>query len=76
MKKNLQKVLILALGLTTTIVSAQDVNVDSRTRIDNTDSEARTANKRLTVGASWSGSDWSINASSDLNYDLGTADYN
>ena len=73
MKKNLQKVLILALGLTTTIVSAQDVNVDSRTRIDNTDSEARTATQRLTVGASWSGSDWSINASSDLNYDLGTA---
>jgi len=73
MKKNLQKVLILALGLTTTIATAQDVNVDSRTRVNNTDSDARTGTQRLTVGASWSGSDWSINASSDLNYDLGTA---
>jgi len=70
MKKNLRNVLVLALGLTTTIVSAQDVNVDSRTRIDNTESEARTATQRLTVGASWGGSDWGIHASSDLSYDV------
>jgi hypothetical protein len=70
MKKNLQKVLILALGLTTTIASAQDFNVDSRTRVNNTDSEARTAEQRLTVGASWGGSDWGIHASSDMSYDV------
>jgi len=74
MKKNLQKVLILALGLTTTIVSAQDVSIDSRTRVNNTDSEARTATQRLTVGASWGGSDWGIHASSDLNYDVAGGD--
>ena len=70
MKKNLQKVLVLALGLTTTIASAQDFNVDSRTRVNNTDSEARTAEQRLTVGASWGGSDWGIHASSDMSYDV------
>jgi len=70
MKKNLQKVLVLALGLTTTIASAQDFNVDSRTRVDNTNSEARTAEQRLTVGASWGGSDWGIHASSDMSYDV------
>ena len=34
MKKNLRNVLVLALGLMTTVSFAQDWNVDSRTRID------------------------------------------
>lgn len=69
MKKNLQKVLVLALGLTTTIASAQ-WSADSRTRIDNTDSDNRSAVQRITVGADWGG----IHASGDLNYDLAGGD--
>ncbi|MGY8987546.1 MAG: hypothetical protein ACKVG7_03205 [Flavobacteriales bacterium] len=70
MKKNLRNILVLSLGLITTIASAQ-WSADSRTRIDNTDSENRTATQRLTVGADWGG----IHASYDVNYDLnnGTA---
>ena len=34
MKKNLRNILALALGLMTTVSFAQDMNVDSRTRID------------------------------------------
>ena len=41
MKKNLQKVLVLALGLTTTIASAQ-WSANSTSRIDNGDSDNRT----------------------------------
>ena len=65
MKKNLQKVLVLALGLTTTIASAQ-WSADSRTRINNTDTDNRTAEQRVTVSADWGG----IHASADLNYDV------
>ncbi|MBT6013915.1 MAG: hypothetical protein HOG85_03765, partial [Flavobacteriales bacterium] len=65
MKKNLRNILVLSLGLITTIASAQ-WSADSRTRIDNTDSENRTATQRLTVGADWGG----IHASYDVNYDL------
>ena len=65
MKKNLRNVLVLALGLTTTIASAQ-WSADSRTRIDNTDSDNRSAEQRITVGADWGG----IHASADLNYDV------
>jgi hypothetical protein len=34
MKKNLRNILVLAMGLMTTVSFAQDWNVDSRTRID------------------------------------------
>jgi len=71
MKKNLQKVLVLALGLTTTMVTAQDVSINSDTRINQDD---KSANQRLTVGASWGGSDWGIHASSDLSYDVATGE--
>ena len=65
MKKNLRNVLVLGLGLITTIASAQ-WSADSRTRIDNTDSDNRTATQRLTVGADWGG----IHVSADLSYDV------
>ena len=65
MKKNLRNVLVLALGLTTTIASAQ-WSADSRTRIDNSNDDNRSAEQRITVGADWGG----IHASADLNYDV------
>ena len=60
MKKNLQKVLILALGLTTTIASAQ-WSANSTTWVDNTNSDARTAVTRITAGFDMSG----VHVSSD-----------
>jgi len=71
MKKNLRNILALSLGLMTTVVFAQDWNVDSRTRIDmGGDNDRMITNQRATVGATWSGSDWGIHVSSDLNYML------
>ncbi|MDC0204527.1 hypothetical protein OAJ65_01895 [Flavobacteriales bacterium] len=73
MKKNLRNVLALALGLITTVSFAQDWNVDSRTRIDMSgDHSMNTADQRVTLGATWGGSDWGIHVSSDLNYTVGT----
>ena len=63
MKKNLQKVLVLALGLTTTIASAQ-WSAESRTRVEQ-DSDNATDN-RINVSATWGG----IHASYDVNYDF------
>ena len=63
MKKNLRNILVLSLGLITTIASAQ-FSATSLTRIDNTDSDNRTAVQRTTVGWSQNG----ITASADLNY--------
>ena len=81
MKKNLRNVLALALGLMTTVSFAQDWNVDSRTRMDvsetnlNGNSEDfRLTNQRVTLGATWGGSDWGIHVSSDFNYNLGDRD--
>ena len=72
MKKNLRNVLALALGLMTTVSFAQDWNVDSRTRIDNGgDFDRMTTDQRVTLGATWGGSDWGIHVSSDVNYTLG-----
>ena len=69
MKKNLRNILVLSLGLITTIASAQ-WSAESRTRINNDDSEARTGDQRFTVGADWGG----IHASYDVNYSIdGTA---
>ena len=70
MKKNLRNILVLSLGLITTIASAQ-WSADSRTRINNSNSDERTAVQRITVSSDWGG----IHASADLNYDVdgGTA---
>lgn len=65
MEKLLRNVLVLALGLTTTIASAQ-WNAESRTRIDNTDSDTRSATQRLTVASTWGG----VHASADVNYNI------
>ena len=65
MKKNLRNVLVLALGLTTTIAFSQ-MDAVNRTWIDNSDSENRTGNSRTTVSADWGG----IHLSTDWNYDL------
>ena len=65
MKKNLRNILVLSLGLITTIASAQ-FSANSTTRIDNSDDENRTAVQRITVGWSQNG----ITASADLNYDV------
>jgi len=72
MKKNLRNILVLAMGLMTTVSFAQDWNVDSRTRIDmGGDYDKMETAQRATVGATWGGSDWSIHGSTVVNYDLG-----
>ncbi len=81
MKKNLRNVLALFLGLMTTVSFAQDWNVDSRTRMDmseaingtNTNEGYKMTNQRVTLGATWVGSDWAIHLSSDANYTLGVS---
>ena len=75
MKKTLRNILALSLGLMTTIVSAQDWNADSRTRIDMSgDNDAMSTDQRVTLGTTWGGSDWGIHVSSDVNYTLGSDD--
>ena len=75
MKKNLRNVLALALGLMTTVSFAQDWNVDSRTRMDMSEAygseDYRVTTQRVTLGATWGGSDWGIHMSSDFHYSLG-----
>lgn len=72
MKKNLQNALVLAMGLMTTVTFAQDWGVDSRTRIDMSgDNDKMETSQRVTLGATWGGSDWGIHLSSDVNYMLG-----
>lgn len=74
MKKNLRNILVLSLGLMTTVATAQDWNVDSRTRIDMSgDNDKMVTNQRATLGATWGGSDWGVHVSSDVNYMLGGA---
>jgi hypothetical protein len=71
MKKNLRNILALSLGLMTTVAFAQDWNVDSRTRIDQSgDNDKMQTEQRITVGATWGGSDWGIHSSTEVNYDL------
>ena len=73
MKKNLRNILVLAMGLMTTVSFAQDWDADSRTRIDMSgDAEEMSTAQRATVGATWGGSDWSIHGSTNVNYTLGT----
>jgi hypothetical protein len=72
MKKNLRNILVLAMGLMTTVSFAQDWNVDSRTRIDmGGDYDKMETAQRATLGATFGGSDWSIHGSTVVNYDLG-----
>ena len=61
MKKNLQKILVLALGLTTTIASAQ-FSASSTSRINNTDSDARTGDHRIALSADYG----AVHVSSDV----------
>ena len=69
MKKNLQTILVVALGLLTTVSYAQDWGVDSRTRIDMSgDGDEMSTDQRVTLGAAWGGSDWGIYLSTDVNY--------
>ena len=75
MKKNLRNILALSLGLMTTVAFAQDWGVDSRTRIDMSgDNDKMETEQRVTLGATWGGSDWGIHVSSDVNYRLGNND--
>ena len=71
MKKNLRNILVLAMGLMTTVSFAQDWNADSRTRIDMSgDFDRMEAAQRATLGYTFGGSDWSIHGSTVVNYDL------
>ena len=63
MKKNLQKVLILALGLTTTIASAQ-WSASSLARFDNTYSDNRPGQTRSTLTVDMS----AVHISADYNW--------
>ena len=59
----------------TTVAFAQDWGVDSRTRIDMSgDNDKMSTDQRVTLGATWGGSDWGIHVSSDVNYTLGNDD--
>lgn len=73
MKNNLRNIFVVALGLLTTVSFAQDWNIDSRTRIDMSDAngaEYQRTDQRVTLGATWGGSDWGIHLSTDMNYVL------
>ena len=77
MKKKLRNILVLAMGLMTTVSFAQDWNVDSRTRIDMSAANGQgedhmSTDQRATLGATWGGSDWGIHISSDVNYTFRT----
>ena len=75
MKKNLRNILVLAMGLMTTVSFAQDWDGDSRTRIDMSgDGDEMSTDQRATVGTTWGGSDWSIHGSANVNYTLGGTD--
>ena len=78
MKKNLQKVLVLALGLTTTIASAQ-WSAESRTRVDNPEAGARMADQRIAVTADWGAvhvsTDYTLNMQTGANADVQMAVY-
>ncbi|MDC0249645.1 hypothetical protein OAK24_02080 [Flavobacteriales bacterium] len=77
MKKNLRNILALSLGLMTTVAFAQDWGVDSRTRIDMSDKMGesyKATNQRVTLGATWGGSDWGIHLSTDVDYVLNGTD--
>ena len=71
MTKVLRNVLSIALGLLTTVSFAQDINVESRTRIDMSgDNDRQLTNQRVTTGLTFGGSNWGIYMSNDFNYTL------
>lgn len=71
MTKVLRNVLSIALGLLTTVSFAQDINVESRTRIDMSgDNDKQLTNQRVTTGVTFGGSNWGIYMSNDFNYTL------
>ena len=73
MKNNLRNLLVVALGLLSTVSFAQDWNIDSRTRIDMSESNGadyQSTDQRVTLGTTWGGSDWGIHLSTDVNYVL------
>jgi hypothetical protein len=73
MKKNLRNILVLAMGLMTTVSFAQTWDADSRTRIDMSgDADEMSTAQRATLGYTFSGSDWSIHGSTNVNYTFGT----
>jgi hypothetical protein len=65
MKKNLRNLLVLSLGLITTIASAQ-WSAESRTRANNPENEMRSADQRITVSADWG----AIHVSTDYTLDM------
>lgn len=69
MKKNLQLALALTLGLATT-VSAQDWSVDSRTRVNNFDTEMST-DQRVRMGVDFGGDAVSVHTSFNAAATLG-----
>lgn len=69
MKKNLQLALAITLGLATT-VSAQDWSVDSRTRVNNFDTEMST-DQRVRLGLNFSGDAVSVHTSFNAAAQLG-----
>ena len=72
MTKVLRNVLSIALGLLTTVSFAQDINIESRTRIDMSgDNDRQLTNQRVTTGVTFGGSNWGIYMSNDFNYTLG-----
>ena len=74
MTKVLRNVLSIALGLLTTVSFAQDINVESRTRIDMSgDNDKQLTNQRVTTGVTFGGSNWGIHVSNDFNYTLGVS---
>jgi len=75
MTKVLRNVLSIALGLLTTVSFAQDINIESRTRIDMSgDNNKQLTNQRVTTGVTFGGSNWGIHVSNDFNYTLGISD--
>ena len=73
MKNNLRNILVVALGLLSTVSFAQDWNIDSRTRIDMSETNGadyQSTDQRVTLGTTWGGSDWGIHLSTDVNYVL------
>ena len=61
----------------TTVAFAQEWGVDSRTRMDMSEANGegyKSTDQRVTLGATWGGSDWGIHVSSDVNYTLGNDD--
>jgi hypothetical protein len=69
MKKNLRNLLVLSLGLITTIASAQ-WSASSTTRANNPDEGTRSAEQRINVSADWG----AVHVSTDYTLDMQTGD--